>query len=82
MHKAAIKNQQYTPKLKVGVCGNCAHRVATKTLPAWMQKQTEKQTGEWDVDVYGVESNSCGIGGFQVKKLGSCRMYEVNHALG
>lgn len=67
-HEAAIEAQQYTPRFIAGICGNCAHRVADMALPAWMQKQP----GVWDVEKYGVENNRCGIGGFHVKKLGSC----------
>ena len=65
---AAIEAQQYTPKLIAGICGNCAHRTFDMELPAWMQKQP----GVWD-DKYKLEANQrCGIGGFPVKKLGSC----------
>lgn len=67
-HEAAIEAQKYTPKFIAGVCGNCAYRIATKTLPTWMQKQP----GVWDVETYVVESSRCGVGGFPVKKLGSC----------
>ena len=64
-HEAAIEAQQYTPRFIAGICGNCAHRVADMAL-------MQKQPGVWDVEKYGVENNRCGIGGFHVKKLGSC----------
>ena len=66
-HEAAIERQQYTPKFQAGVCGNCAHRVVTLVLPAWMRGQTG-----YTLDKHGQEGNSCGIGDFPVKKLGSC----------
>lgn len=66
-HDAAIEAQQYTPRLIAGVCGNCTHRVATMNLPLWMRGQPK-----YTPEKHGVESNICGIGGFPVKKLGSC----------
>jgi hypothetical protein len=67
-YSEAIEAQQYTPKFIAGVCGNCTHMERDKELPAWMQKQP----GVWD-DKYKLEKNHrCGIGGFPVKKLGSC----------
>jgi hypothetical protein len=67
-HQAAMEAQQYTPKFIAGVCGNCTHMTFDMELPAWMQEQA----GVWD-DKYKIEKNHrCGIGGFPVKKLGSC----------
>ena len=66
-HDAAIERQQYTPKLIAGTCGNCTHRKAVTVLPAWMRGNPE-----YTPETHGVESNTCGIGGFPVKKLGSC----------
>ncbi len=67
-YKAAIEAQQYTPKLIAGVCGNCTHMKCDMELPAWMQRQP----GVWE-DKYKVAKNlRCGIGGFPVKKSGSC----------
>lgn len=67
-HAAAIEAQQYTPKFQAGVCGNCAHRVVTLVLPAWMRGKPNYYSPE----THGVENSACGIGGFPVKKLGSC----------
>ena len=67
-HEAAIERQQYTPKLIAGVCGNCAHMLCDMELPAWMQKQP----GVWGDEYKQEKSHRCGIGGFPVKKLGSC----------
>jgi len=72
-HEAAIERQQYTPKLIAGTCGNCAHRVVTLVLPAWMNNNPI-----YTPEAHGVENNKCGIGGFPVKKLGSC----CEHAYG
>ena len=66
-HEAAIEAQQYTPKFQAGVCWNCAHRVETRVLPLWMCGQPH-----YTPETHGVEKNACGIGGFPVKKLGSC----------
>lgn len=66
-HEAAIEAQQYTPRFIAGVCGNCVHRVAKMTLPLWMHGQPH-----YTPETHGVESNKCGLGGFPVKKLGSC----------
>lgn len=66
-HEAAIERQQYTPKLIAGTCGNCAHRVVKLVLPAWMRGKPH-----YAPETHGQEQNSCGIGGFPVKKLGSC----------
>lgn len=66
-HEAAIERQQYTPKMIAGTCGNCGHRVVRMVLPAWMRGKPE-----YTPEKHGVESNVCGIGGFPVKKLGSC----------
>jgi hypothetical protein len=66
-HKAAIERQQYTPKLIAGTCGNCAHRVVTLVLPAWMRGDPK-----YAPETHGVENSACRIGGFPVKKSGSC----------
>lgn len=65
----AKQKQEYTPKFIPGTCGNCAHRVYEMNFPAWMKKPGIQH---WD-EKYKVETNQrCGIGGFAVKKLGSC----------
>jgi hypothetical protein len=66
-HKAAIEAQQYTSKFQAGVCGNCAHRVVKMQLPLWMRGQPH-----YTPETHGAEQSTCGIGGFQVRKLGSC----------
>ena len=66
-HAAAIEAQQYTPKFQAGVCGNCAHRVATLALPRWMEGNPA-----YTAKAHGIEVNHCGIGKFRVMKLGSC----------
>lgn len=58
----AKERQQYTPKLIAGVCCNCNHYVSKKSTREGVFGGT-----------YTDESNKrCGIGGFAVKKLGSC----------
>jgi hypothetical protein len=64
----AKERQMYTPKFVPMTCSNCAHMKCDMELPAWMGKQP----GVWD-DKYKLEKNHrCGLGGFAVKKMGSC----------
>lgn len=69
-HEAAIERQQYTPKMISGVCGNCAHvvDVVGQRLVYVDATNYGKGTRMADVSV----GQKCGIGGFPVKKLGSC----------
>jgi len=64
----AIERQQYTPKFIAGVCGNCAYMKVDLELPAWMKKQP----GVWGDEFRQEKNHRCAIGGFSVKKLGSC----------
>lgn len=58
----AKDRQQYTPKLIPNVCGNCAHYKSSTTTRQGIFGGT-----------YTDEANKhCGIGGFAVKKMGSC----------
>jgi len=67
-HKNAIEAQQYEPKFVPGVCGNCAHLKFDLKLPTWM----EKQPGVWGDNDRQEKNHRCGLGGFPVKKGGSC----------
>ncbi len=67
-HAAAIERQRYTPKLIAGVCGNCAHMRFDMELPFWMQQSVHKCGDEHKQE----KNHRCAIGGFPVKKLGSC----------
>jgi hypothetical protein len=70
----AKERQQYTPKLIPGVCGNCAQMTCKKRLPAWMERDKKSWDGKpFTVEEHGVVKDMrCGIGGFAVKKTGSC----------
>ena len=75
----AKERQQYTPKFIPNVCGNCAHFAFDIQLPDWMRRQNEsgeregKGKSRWDIAEYGQERNKrCTLGGFAVKKTGSC----------
>jgi len=69
----AKERQQYTPKLIPNTCGNCAHFACDIALPDWMERQNSVKPGRWDIADYGQEGNKrCTLGGFAVKKAGSC----------
>ena len=74
--RAAIEAQQYTSKLISGTCGNCLHVVPVmgERLMYLNPHQTMEGTEIRSVEV----GQKCGIGGFSVKKLGSC----AEHAFG
>lgn len=58
----AKERQQYTDKLIPSTCSNCAH----------FHSKVEEMPRQWG-GTWVKESNlRCGIGGFKVKKLGSC----------
>ena len=65
-----IKDEQgYIPKLIPNTCGNCAN------LTSEMVQVHAPTT--WSPEGYWAEKNvRCSIGGFAVKKLGSCKMWE------
>ncbi len=69
----AKERQQYTPKLIPGVCGNCEHMTCEKRLPDWMADENKARPGRYTVEQHGlIKDLRCGIGGFAVKKMGSC----------
>lgn len=66
----AKERQQYTEKLIPGVCGNCAHckPVMGERLAYIDPNCRIKGTHMTPTQI----SQKCGIGGFSVRKLGSC----------
>jgi hypothetical protein len=69
-HEAAIERQQYTPKLIAGTCGNCAHVVdVTGQRLVYVDPSNYGKGTRMAAVVVG---QKCGLGGFPVKKLGSC----------
>ena len=67
--KQAMERQQYTPKLIPGTCGNCAHLVFKMELQTWM---LSAPAGTYGDEHKVMKQMRCCIGGFAVKKLGSC----------
>lgn len=67
----AKERQEYTPKLIPGICSNCEHMVCKRELPKWVQ--AINGDGRYTLAEYGVDKEfRCGIGGFSIKKQGSC----------
>lgn len=71
---AAVERQQYTPKLIAGTCGNCMHVVPVMGQRLVYIDVTNLSKGTHMADV--PVGQKCGLGGFPVKKLGSCREHE------
>lgn len=71
---AAKIAQAYTQKVTPPTCGNCEHMIFDMALPAWMKKRPDI----WFQDRFKEEINHrCGIGGFSVKKLGTCLQHSA-----
>lgn len=71
--------QQYVASPVLPTCGNCANFCSDKKLPAWMERDKKSYDGTpYTVEAHGVETNlRCGIGGFAVKKMGSCTQFKA-----
>lgn len=67
--QAEAKEQQgYTPKAEPRTCATCRHfQFATLVSREWCGKEYYKDT-----------NLRCGIGGFAVKKMGTCNKHERN----
>lgn len=75
----AKKAQEYTPKHQPGVCGRCKYMTFEVQLPDWMEEKNKANPGRYTVAEYGIEKNRrCAVGGFTVKKMGSCNTFEVS----
>lgn len=69
--------QGYIDKAIPKTCGNCANFVYEMALPDWMRVQNQGEPGKWG-DVHKQEQNKrCGLGGFAVKKMGTCNKWEA-----
>lgn len=67
--------QGYIDKAIPQTCGTCVHMQLDLELPKWMQKQGGSAV--WD-DKYKQETNlRCGIGGFAIKKMGTCQHWRA-----
>ena len=67
--------QGYVAKYDAPICGNCPNMTSEEEFPAWVKKQ-HPDLSDGDLFQKGYlkyETNvRCGIGGFAVKKQGSC----------
>jgi hypothetical protein len=58
-------------------CGNCAHRTFVLALLGYYKTANERSPGRYSVASYGQETkNSCGLGGFAIKKTATCQRHE------
>lgn len=77
--------QGYEPKPVSSTCGNCERFKSDRVLPAWRERQNQhvKSLGRkalWG-DQNTVEKNlRCTLGGFAVKKMGTCREFRLKVA--
>lgn len=62
----AKEKQCYVPKVILMTCSNCTH---------YQSKITERE-GVFGGTYHDESDKRCGIGGFAVKKLGSCNLHE------
>ncbi|QEL64739.1 hypothetical protein OTERR_12630 [Oryzomicrobium terrae] len=70
----AKKDQGYTAKL-LNNCGNCRQFESETITPAWAKGDPDYEKN------YAREGNMrCGIGGFAVKKMGSCNEFKKKEA--
>lgn len=74
----AKASQNYIPKAHN--CGDCANLKMDLVLPAWMREQNAKEPGRWGDDRACEKNIRCGIGGFVVKKMGSCGQHIAKDA--
>lgn len=83
--KKAKEEQGYIDKVEPAVCGNCAHFQSEKTPSKWLVDRNQQAAAKGEpapypqhvLDANASERNlRCGIGGFAVKKTGSCRSHQ------
>ena len=78
----AKDRQGYVAKVIPSTCSNCAHFHSELALPSWMAERNSiyaSSTGysPYTVERHGIESNlRCNIGGFAVKKMGGCLLWD------
>ena len=67
--------QGYVAKYEAPICGNCSNMTFDEEFPAWVKRENPNLS---DAELFGkgylkYETNlRCSIGGFAVKKQGSC----------
>jgi hypothetical protein len=58
-------------------CANCMHLKFEMELPRWMQEENLQSPGRYG-DGQALQKNlRCGLGGFAVKKMGTCNKWEA-----
>lgn len=66
----AKERQQYTPKAIPNLCGNCANRKFDRVDT---NEESAKKFPHSNIQPYFQDVNQrCGIGGFAIKKMGTC----------
>lgn len=73
----AKEKQVYVAKVMPMTCGNCAHLKCDMELPKWMAHENAASHALGRPAKYGDNNKAqknlrCGIGGFAVKKMGTC----------
>lgn len=79
--------QGYEPKPVPNVCSRCEHFESDRLLPEWMIESNAKAKGsrlgapQYTLAENGIEKNlRCTLGGFDVKKMGTCREFRLKVA--
>ncbi len=83
----AKEKQGYVSKFEPDICGNCANLMFDMEFPEWIKEHNKniiegKRNYSFNKDgMYGDEHKQqknlrCGIGGFSVKKQGSCEEWK------
>ena len=73
--------QGYIQKVIPQTCSNCENFTFEMKLPRWMVDDNEKQISNGTHARYDDSSKeqanlSCGIGGFAVKRMGKCKIWQ------
>lgn len=76
--QAKAKEQQgYDSKPAARTCGKCKYFSAEKELPEWMVAANKGRVVRYTIEQHGREKNlRCAVGGFAVKKLATCSLFE------
>jgi hypothetical protein len=77
----AKEAQGYDPTPAARTCSNCAHKASEMALADWMVRDNAKRAAAGLRIAFGevnkVErSLRCGVGGFAIKKMGTCTQFQ------
>lgn len=73
----AKEKQGYNPKPVPHVCGTCGNFESDMDWPKWVKDEPEKYK-DFMTESSKKETNTrCLLGGFAVKKMGTCREWKV-----